>query len=182
MNLLLAFQKPTSIELRQWPCVFSPWFHQPWTYRNRGCSLSECSRRSNCEDNGKKSEKEKQREGYTYSFPPSPSISHHSHATIWMPGTGYSLSGLYPRLTRPCTQASSRYPSYQKRLGTECDIEFSRQAWQVTSHPESPRTTENEAGRTRHDNQSPERCQPKLKLLQLSFHCVYSFQFQNTTN
>ena len=142
----------------------------------------ECSRRSNCEDNGKKSEKEKQWGGCTYAFPPSPSISHHSHATIWMPGTGYSLSGLYPRLTRPCTQASSRYPSYQKRLGTECDIEFSRQAWQVTSHPESPRTTGNEVGRTRHDNQSPERCQPKLKLLQLSFHCVYSFQFQNTTN
>ena len=53
---------------------------------------------------------------------------------------------------------------------------------QVASHPKSPRTTGNKAGRTRHDNQSPERCQPKLKLLQLSFHCVYSFQFQDTTN
>ena len=37
--------------------------------------------------------------------------------------------------------ASSRYPSYQRRLGTE----FSRLAWQVTSHPKSPRTTGNEA-------------------------------------
>ena len=37
------------------------------------------------------------------------------------------------------TQASSRYPSCQRRLGTQC--EFSRQVWEVTSHPKSPRTT-----------------------------------------
>ena len=51
--------------------------------------------------------------------------------------------------SRPRTQASSRYPSYQRRLGTECDSvlgELSRQAWQVTSYPKSPRTTGNEAG------------------------------------
>ena len=180
MNFLLAFQKPTSIDLRQW--VVSPCLHQPWTYRNRVALCLECSRRSNCEDNRKKIEQEKQRGGYTFAFPPSPSISHHSHATIWMPGTGYSLPGLHPRLTRPCTQASSLYPSYHMRLGTECDIEFSRQAWQVASHPKSPRTTGYKAGLTPHDNQSPERCQPKLKQLQLSFHFVYSFQFQNTTN
>ena len=53
----------------------------------------------------------------------------------------------HPRPNLSCTQASSRYPSYQRRLGTEC--EFSRQAWQVTSHPKSPRTTGNEAGTTR---------------------------------
>ena len=53
----------------------------------------------------------------------------------------------HPRPNLSCTQASSRYPSYQRRLGTEC--EFSRQAWQVTSHPKSPRTTWNEAGTTR---------------------------------
>ena len=95
----------------------------------KGTGVALClerSRRSNCEDNGKKSEKEKQRGGHTCSFPPSPSISHHTRATIWMPS-------LYPRLTRPCAQASSRYSSYLKRLGTECDIEFSRQAWQVAS-------------------------------------------------
>ena len=46
---------------------------------------------------------------------------------------------------QPRTQASSRYPSNKVRLGTERDIEFSRQAWQVTSHPKSPRTTKNEA-------------------------------------
>ena len=50
-------------------------------------------------------------------------------------------------LPQPRTQASSRYPSYQRRLGTKCDSELSRQAWQVTSHPKSPRTTGNEAGR-----------------------------------
>ena len=44
---------------------------------------------------------------------------------------------------QPRTQACSRYPSGQRRLGTE--REFSRQAWQVTSHPKSPRTTGNEA-------------------------------------
>ena len=48
------------------------------------------------------------------------------------------------------TQASSRYPSYQRRLGTERDSEFfwgefSRQAWQVTSHRKSLRTTGYEA-------------------------------------
>ena len=47
--------------------------------------------------------------------------------------------------------ASSCYPSYQRRLGTECDSaslgELSRQAWQVTSHPKSPKTTWNEAAR-----------------------------------
>ena len=48
---------------------------------------------------------------------------------------------------QPRTQASSRYPSYQRRLGTECDGELSRQAWQATSHPKSPRTTGNEAGK-----------------------------------
>ena len=37
------------------------------------------------------------------------------------------------------TQASSRCSSYQRRLGTECEL--SRQAWQVTSHPKSLRTT-----------------------------------------
>ena len=50
---------------------------------------------------------------------------------------------------QPRTQACSRYPSDQRRLGTERDSvlgEFSRQAWQVTSHPKSPRTTGNEAG------------------------------------
>ena len=48
---------------------------------------------------------------------------------------------------QPRTQACSRYPSGQRRLGTERDSlgEFSRQAWQVTSHPKSPRTTGNEA-------------------------------------
>ena len=35
---------------------------------------------------------------------------------------------------QPRTQACSRYPSDQRS-------EFSRQAWQVTSHPKSPRTT-----------------------------------------
>ena len=35
---------------------------------------------------------------------------------------------------QPRTQASSRYPSYQCRLGTECVLgEFFRQAWQVKS-------------------------------------------------
>ena len=51
---------------------------------------------------------------------------------------------------QPRTQACSRYPSDQRRLGTERDSvlgEFSRQAWQVTSHQKSPRTTGNEAGR-----------------------------------
>ena len=50
---------------------------------------------------------------------------------------------------QPRTQTCSRYPSDQRRLGTERDSvlgEFSRQAWQVTSHPKSPRTTGNEAG------------------------------------
>ena len=50
---------------------------------------------------------------------------------------------------QPRTQACSRYLSDQRRLGTERDSvlgEFSRQAWQVTSHPKSPRTTGNEAG------------------------------------
>ena len=47
-------------------------------------------------------------------------------------------------LPQPRTQASSRYPSYKRRLGTES--EFSRQAWQVMSDPKSPRTTGNEAG------------------------------------
>ena len=50
---------------------------------------------------------------------------------------------------QPRTQACSRYPSDQRRLGTERDSvlgEFSRQAWQVTSLPKSPRTTGNEAG------------------------------------
>ena len=42
--------------------------------------------------------------------------------------------------SQPRTQASSRYPSYQKRLGTERD----RLAWQVTPHPKSPRTTGDE--------------------------------------
>ena len=50
-----------------------------------------------------------------------------------------------PRENLPRTQACSRYPSDQRRLGTERDSEFSRQAWQVTSHPKSPRTTGNEA-------------------------------------
>ena len=44
---------------------------------------------------------------------------------------------------QPRTQACSRYPSGQRRLGTE--REFSRQARQVTSHPKSPRTTGDEA-------------------------------------
>ena len=40
--------------------------------------------------------------------------------------------------SQPRTQTSSRYPSYQRRLGTEYDSEgvlgeFFRQAWQVTS-------------------------------------------------
>ena len=55
---------------------------------------------------------------------------------------------IFPRtlLLQPRTQACSRYPSGQRRLGTERDSlgEFSRQAWQVTSHPKSPRTTGNE--------------------------------------
>ena len=41
-------------------------------------------------------------------------------------------------------QAGSLYPSDQGRLGTE----FFRQAWQVTSHPKSPRMTGNEAAKT----------------------------------
>ena len=47
-------------------------------------------------------------------------------------------------LPQPRTQASSRYPSYKRRLGTES--EFSLQASLVTSHPKSPRTTGNKAG------------------------------------
>ena len=62
--------------------------------------------------------------------------------------TGAALWTSFPGLfTQPRTQASSRYPSYQRRLGTEGDSilgEFSRQVWQVTSHPKSPRTTGNE--------------------------------------
>ena len=42
--------------------------------------------------------------------------------------------------SQPRSQASSRYPSYQRRLGTERD----RLAWQVTPHPKSPRTTGDE--------------------------------------
>ena len=49
-------------------------------------------------------------------------------------------------LSQPRPQACLRYPSDQRRLGTERYSEFSRQAWQVTSHPKSPRTTGNEAG------------------------------------
>ena len=48
---------------------------------------------------------------------------------------------------QPHTQTSSRYSSYRRRLGTKCNSEFSQQAWQVTSHPKSPRTTRNEAAR-----------------------------------
>ena len=48
---------------------------------------------------------------------------------------------------QPRTLASSRYSSYQRRLGTQCDSEFSQQAWQVTSDQKSPRTTGNEAAR-----------------------------------
>ena len=52
------------------------------------------------------------------------------------------------RSAQPRTQACSRYPRDQRRLGTVL-AEFSRQAWQVTSavtsHPKSPRTTGKEA-------------------------------------
>ena len=51
--------------------------------------------------------------------------------------------------SQPRTQAYSRYPSDQRRLGTERDSvlgEFSRQVSQVTSYPKSSRTTGNEAG------------------------------------
>ena len=50
---------------------------------------------------------------------------------------------------QPRTQASSRYLGDQRRLGTERDsasTNFSRRAWQATSHPKTPWTTGNEAG------------------------------------
>ena len=49
------------------------------------------------------------------------------------------------RKLQPRTQACSRYPNDQRRLGTERD----RRTWQVTSHPKSPRTTGNEAEKWR---------------------------------
>ena len=45
--------------------------------------------------------------------------------------------------TQPRTQDCSRYPSDQRRFGTERDRQIFRA---VTSHPKSPRTTGNEAG------------------------------------
>ena len=45
---------------------------------------------------------------------------------------------------QPHPQASSRNPSERRRLGTE--RQFSQQAWQVTSHSNSQRTTGNDAG------------------------------------
>ena len=47
--------------------------------------------------------------------------------------------------SQPRTQASSRCPSYQRRFGTEYDSGKVWQAWQVTSHPKSPRTAGDEA-------------------------------------
>ena len=47
--------------------------------------------------------------------------------------------------SQPRTQASSRYPSYQRRLGAEYDSAKAWQAWQVTSHPKSPRKAGDEA-------------------------------------
>ena len=52
--------------------------------------------------------------------------------------------------TQPRTQDCSRYPSDQRRLGTERDRQIFPTSLtgdvNVTSHPKSPRTTGNEAG------------------------------------
>ena len=56
-----------------------------------------------------------------------------------------TVAQTYSVYNQPRTQASSRHLSYQRRLGTERESEFSLQASQVTSQPKSPRTTGNEA-------------------------------------
>ena len=64
------------------------------------------------------------------------------------------------RILQPRTQACSRYPNDQRRLGTERD----RRTWQVTSHPKSPRTTGNEAEKWRN------RCRTQNQTWYLLFY------------
>ena len=84
--MLLAFQKPTSIVLRQW--VVSPLVSGSVNPRLTGTGAAlclACSRRSSCEGNGKKSEQEKNSEGVLrFPAPPLPPlfILRHYHAKL----------------------------------------------------------------------------------------------------